>query len=103
MAEDIQSALELLEEDAFHPKLRTHKLKGEQVMTNTIEAIYEDKVFKPVSKVEGLKEHDRVKLTFHPVPMKEELRSLVGTLTVEEAQEMNKIMDAEFERIDNGW
>lgn len=29
VVKDIQSALELLEEDAFHPKLRTHKLKGE--------------------------------------------------------------------------
>ena len=26
--EDIQAALELLTEDAFHPQLRTHKLKG---------------------------------------------------------------------------
>ena len=28
VAEDIQAALEMLTEDAFHPKLRTHKLKG---------------------------------------------------------------------------
>ncbi|TEU17755.1 MAG: type II toxin-antitoxin system mRNA interferase toxin, RelE/StbE family [Anaerolineales bacterium] len=27
-AEDIQAALKLLAEDAFHPQLRTHKLKG---------------------------------------------------------------------------
>jgi len=27
-AEDIRAALELLAEDAFHPQLRTHKLKG---------------------------------------------------------------------------
>ncbi len=27
-AEDVQTALELLSEDAFHPRLRTHKLKG---------------------------------------------------------------------------
>lgn len=25
---DVQDALELLSEDAFHPRLRTHKLKG---------------------------------------------------------------------------
>jgi len=29
VVKDINSALELREEDAFHPKLRTHKLKGE--------------------------------------------------------------------------
>jgi len=28
VAEDIRGALELLAEDAFHPQLRTHKLKG---------------------------------------------------------------------------
>lgn len=28
LAEDIRRALELLTEDAFHPLLRTHKLKG---------------------------------------------------------------------------
>ena len=28
VAEDIRVALELLAEDAFHPQLRTHKLKG---------------------------------------------------------------------------
>ena len=27
-AEDVHAALELLTEDAFHPQLRTHKLKG---------------------------------------------------------------------------
>jgi mRNA-degrading endonuclease YafQ of YafQ-DinJ toxin-antitoxin module len=27
-AEDIQAALKLLAEDAYHPKLQTHKLKG---------------------------------------------------------------------------
>jgi addiction module RelE/StbE family toxin len=29
VAEDIRAALELLAEDAFHPQLRTHKLKGD--------------------------------------------------------------------------
>jgi len=28
LAEDLRTALTLLEEDAFHPALRTHKLKG---------------------------------------------------------------------------
>ena len=28
-AVDVQSALELLASDAFHPRLKTHKLKGE--------------------------------------------------------------------------
>ncbi len=28
LAQNIQSALELLSEDAFHPRLKTHKLKG---------------------------------------------------------------------------
>jgi mRNA-degrading endonuclease YafQ of YafQ-DinJ toxin-antitoxin module len=28
MAEDIKEALELISEDVFHPRLKTHKLKG---------------------------------------------------------------------------
>jgi addiction module RelE/StbE family toxin len=28
LAQDIQATLELLSEDAFHPRLKTHKLKG---------------------------------------------------------------------------
>ncbi len=28
LAKDIQATLELLSEDAFHPRLKTHKLKG---------------------------------------------------------------------------
>lgn len=28
VAEDLRTTLELLSEDAFHPKLKTHKLKG---------------------------------------------------------------------------
>lgn len=28
LAEDLQATLTLLSEDAFHPKLKTHKLKG---------------------------------------------------------------------------
>lgn len=28
IAAEVESALELLEDDAFHPRLRTHKLKG---------------------------------------------------------------------------
>ncbi len=29
LAKDLQAALELLSEDALHPKLKTHKLKGD--------------------------------------------------------------------------
>ena len=29
LAQDIQGTLELLSEDAFHPRLKTHKLKGD--------------------------------------------------------------------------
>jgi len=30
VAEDMRAALELLAEDALHPQLRTHKLKGKR-------------------------------------------------------------------------
>jgi mRNA-degrading endonuclease YafQ of YafQ-DinJ toxin-antitoxin module len=32
MAAELQSVLDLLAEDAFHPQLKTHKLKGEEAV-----------------------------------------------------------------------
>ena len=39
VAEDIRAALELLAEDAFHPQLRTHKLKGKLIRAQLISEV----------------------------------------------------------------
>ncbi|MFZ1082505.1 MAG: antitoxin family protein [Candidatus Kryptoniota bacterium] len=72
-------------------------------MTRTIEAIYEDKVLKPLSALEGLKDHQRVEVSVYVPPPKEGLSKLVGTLSASEAEEMKATIDREFERIDNEW
>jgi len=72
-------------------------------MTRTIEVIYEDKVLKPLTPVEGIQEHERVVVILCPRTDKEGLRELAGTLTHEEAEAMQKLIDEEFERIEGEW
>jgi len=72
-------------------------------MPRTIEAIYEDNVLKPLTPIEGLQEHERVVVVLCHRPAKEALRELAGTLTHEEAEAMQKLIDEEFERIEGEW
>ena len=73
-------------------------------MTITVEAIYEKKVLKPIEPIEGIKEHERVTVILCPHhPIKKGLRELVGTLTHEEAEAMQKLIDEEFEKIESEW
>ena len=72
-------------------------------MTQTVEVIYEDNVLKPLEPIEGIKEHERVVVILCPHPIKKGLRELVGTLTHEEAEVMQKLIDDEFEKIEGEW
>ena len=72
-------------------------------MTKTVEAIYEDNVLKPVEPIKGIKEHERVLVILCSQPIKKGLRELVGTLTHEEAEVMQKLIDEEFENIEGEW
>ena len=72
-------------------------------MTKAVEAIYEDNVLKPVEPIKGIKEHERVLVILCSHPIKKGLRELVGTLTHEEAETMQKLIDEEFEKIEGEW
>jgi len=72
-------------------------------MTRTVEAIYEKNVLKPVEPIKGIKEHERVIVILCSHPIKKGLRELVGTLTHEEAEAMQKLIDEEFEKIEGEW
>ncbi len=72
-------------------------------MTRKIEAVFEDNVLKPLSPLEGLQEHEKVTVILCPRAEKRGLRRLVGTLSHEEAQALQKIIDDEFERIEGKW
>lgn len=72
-------------------------------MTKMIEVIYEDEVLKPLAPVEGLKKHDKTWVILCPRPDKEALQKLAGTLTHKEAEDMQKLIDEEFEKIEGEW
>jgi predicted DNA-binding antitoxin AbrB/MazE fold protein len=71
--------------------------------TQTIEAVYEDNVLKPIKPLKGIMEHENVLVIVRPQHAKKSLRDLVGTLTHEEAKEMQDIIDGEFEKIEGEW
>jgi hypothetical protein len=54
-------------------------------------------------RLKGLKEHERVWMILCPRTVKEDLRKLAGTLTHEEAEAMQKLIDKEFEKIEGEW
>ena len=48
-------------------------------------------------------EHENVVVTVRPHPTRKGLRHLAGTLTHEEAKELRKLIDEEFEKIEGEW
>ena len=72
-------------------------------MARMIEVVYEDSVLKPLMPIEELKMHERAWVIICPHPKKEVLHELVGTLSHKEAEEMQALIDEEFEKIDGEW
>lgn len=72
-------------------------------MIRTVDVIYEDNVLKPLMPLEGLRERERVVVILCHRSAKEGLRELVGTLTHEEAEAMQKVIDDEFGKIEDEW
>lgn len=72
-------------------------------MTKTIEAIYEENVLKPIEPIKGIKEHERVLIILCSHPIKKGLHELVGTLTHEEAEAMQKLISEEFGKVEGEW
>ncbi len=72
-------------------------------MTKAIEVVYENNVFKPLGPVDGIEEHERMVAIFTRCPVKNGLRNLAGTITHDEAREMQKCIDEEFESIEGNW
>jgi predicted DNA-binding antitoxin AbrB/MazE fold protein len=74
-------------------------------MAQTVEAIYEGGILRPVRPLEGIAEHSRVKITVevtqkatHP------LADCLGILPDEDAEEMRRIIEDEFEQVNpNEW
>jgi predicted DNA-binding antitoxin AbrB/MazE fold protein len=69
-------------------------------MKETLEAVYENGVFRPLKSPTGLGPHSRVTLT---VTAEEPVSSLAGSanrISSEDAREMREIVDREFEHVD---
>lgn len=70
-------------------------------MAQTIEAIYEDGVLRPLKPLKSLKEHSKVKVTIEAEEKaKHPLAGCIGILPDEDAAEMRQIIDQEFEKVD---
>ena len=70
-------------------------------MTQTIDAIYENGVFKPVQPLRGINERARVKITVESTSVEgHPLLECMGILPDEDAEEMRRIIEDEFEKVD---
>ena len=69
-------------------------------MMRKIDAVYEGGVLRPLQSLEGFAEHARVKLTVESVePTGNGLADCIGTLPDEDAAEMRRIVEGEFEQV----
>ena len=71
-------------------------------MKETLEAVYEDGVFKPLSVPSGVREHGRVTLTVTDAIAPGSLADLHGLMPSEDADEMREIVERDFESVDRG-
>ena len=71
-------------------------------MTQIIEAIYEDGILRLLKPLKGIKEHSKVKITIEAEKKpKHLLADCIGILPDEDAAEMRRIIEEEFEN--NPW
>ena len=68
-------------------------------MTTRLEAVYENGVFRPLTRPEGIAEHGRVTLTVTTEEHPASLADLAGRISTDDAQEMRAIVEREFERV----
>ncbi|MEQ1573835.1 MAG: antitoxin family protein [Vicinamibacterales bacterium] len=66
----------------------------------TLEAVYEDGVFRPLTRPEGLAEHRRVTITVTVDEAPDSLADLGGRISPADAEDMREIIEREFERVD---
>ncbi len=70
-------------------------------MTKIIEAVYEEGLLRPLSPIKGLRSRQKVRITLDTsLKQKHPLAGLCGTLPDEDAAEMLKGIEDEFEKVD---
>jgi len=69
-------------------------------MTKTIKAIYEHGVLRPLDPLEGIEESGQVDVkVLTDEERQQAFRRLAGSISSEDADEMMRIIDEEFERV----
>ena len=73
-------------------------------MQKTIDAIYENGILRPLKPLDWLPEHRRVKVTVTTNEKPHPLDHVIGSLSDEDARELEQIIEEEFEKVDpNDW
>jgi len=68
-------------------------------VTKTLDAIFENGILRPVEPLEGIDENSRVRIQVETGP-KHPLADSIGVLSDEDAAEMRRVIEEEFETID---
>lgn len=69
-------------------------------MKKTLEAVFENGVFRPLNRPEGIAEHRQVTLTVTAEEKPSSLADFSGHIAPDDADEMREIVEREFERVD---
>jgi len=73
-------------------------------MTTTIEAIYENGMLRPLVPIQGLTEHEKVRVSIVSGAAPHPLLKHCGTVPDDDTREIEKIIAEEFEKVDpNDW
>jgi predicted DNA-binding antitoxin AbrB/MazE fold protein len=69
-------------------------------MAETVDAIYEDGVLRPIQPLHGIDEHSRVRVTVEPARAPAHpLAGCIGILPDEDADDMRRGIENEFEQV----
>lgn len=70
----------------------------------TVEAIYENGTLRPLEPLIGIANNTRVRLAIEALPLASPLADCFGIMPDEDAEEMLRIVNDEFERVEaDGW
>jgi predicted DNA-binding antitoxin AbrB/MazE fold protein len=72
------------------------------MMKETLRAVFENGVFRPLKRPKGVSEHGEVTLTVTVEDAPSSLADFGGRVSADDAQEMTEIIEREFERVDAG-
>jgi predicted DNA-binding antitoxin AbrB/MazE fold protein len=70
------------------------------MMKETLRAVFENGVFRPLSRPKGVSEHREVTLTVTVDNPPFSLADFGGRVSADDAREMREVIEREFERVD---